>query len=154
MYSKVPPINFQETRSPGILVVSNKCNRLHTLRQTVAHPFTPLAIVTALPHLIFLPALAHAECNTSCFALQVEAQSVLQNFLYAPKQNQLTNPHSCSKVYLNVDFWIPAGSAVAHASFQARAGFRQQIRQWEVLYKTWTHWHSVQTISHGETYWL
>lgn len=34
---------------------------------------------------------------------------------------------------MSVNLSVPAGSAVAHARLQARAGFRQEIRQREVL---------------------
>lgn len=38
-----------------------------------------------------------------------------------------------SDVILRVKLPVPAGSAVAHARLQTRAGFRQEIRQREVL---------------------
>lgn len=56
--------------------------------------------------------------------------------LFCSPQSGLAHKHlrNCLLVW-SIDLWVPAGSAVAQAGFQTCAGFRQQIRQGEVLYR-------------------
>lgn len=103
--------------------------------------------VTALPHFLFsacfcthhkfIVPILHCMCLCTVFLFCItnrhRARANLQNCCFFSINSWTIRSPNWQQSVLSVNLWIPAGSAVAHASFQAGAGFRQEIRQWEVL---------------------